>query len=132
MRFHAGLAVVIGLFGCTSGTTGDDTSDCEAWTCTSVLEITFVDGRTDFQIGLSGEQFANYNVNCPDGPSVGGPGSIEHDCLEGGLEVRWPERSFPDTFEVVIDNGETTAYSLEYDTQQGCSLVCTSGAFTIE
>jgi hypothetical protein len=96
------------------------------------VEITFADGRSDFQIGISGNQFANYNISCPDGPSVGGPGSIEHECLDGGLWLHWPESAFPDTFEIIVDNGEIAEYSPDWTTVQGCSLVCTSGAFTVE
>ena len=126
------LAVSLGLLGCSGATTGDDTSDCEAWTCTSEVVITFADGRSDFQIGLSGDQFANYNIACPSGPSAGGPAGVEHECATGGLTVRYPERSFPDSFQVIVDNGEPSEVSPEWTVESGCTLSCTSGAFTLE
>ena len=132
MRRLVAPLIAAAACGCSGTTTGDDTSDCEAWTCTSEVTITFADGRSDFQIGLAGDQFANYNIACPDGPSAGGPGGSEHECVDGGVIVRWPERSFPDTFEVTIDNGETTEVSPEWTEQAYCTLTCTSGAFTIE
>lgn len=132
MRRFVALWIAAAGLGCSGSTTGGDTSDCEAWTCTSEVTITFADGRTDFQLGLAGDQFANYNIACPDGPSVGGPADSSHECLDGGLIVTWPERAFPDTFQVTVDNGDTTEVSPEWTEQAYCTLNCTSGAFTIE
>ncbi len=131
IRLAAVLAAA-GLAACSGTTTGDDTSDCEAWTCTSEVTITFADGRSDFQLGLSGSGFANYNIACPSGPSAGGPAGSEHECIDGGLVVRWPERAFPDSFEVIVDNGDAVTYTPEWTEQAYCTLTCTSGAFEIE
>ncbi len=129
---HVVVVAALALVGCEGSTTGDDTSDCEAWTCTSEVTITLSGVGTDFQLGIAGDQFANYNIACPSGPDAGGPGGVEHECQDGGIVIRWPERAFPDTFEVSVDNGPTTEHTPEWTEQAYCSLTCTSGAFTVE
>jgi len=123
----AGLAL-----GCTGTDTGLDSSDCQEWSCTSVLDITFADGRSDFQVGLSGDGFTNYNIACPDGPAAGGPGGSSYECSEGGLVVSWPDFPFPDTFNVSVDSEDAVAYTPDYDVVSACSYTCTSGSIVIE
>ncbi len=133
LRLSALGTLLLGFaLGCAGTDTGLDSSDCLTWSCTSVLDVTFADGRSDFQVGISGDGFSNYNIACPDGPAAGGPGGASHECVDGGLIVSWPEFPFPDTLDISVDMGDAVSYGPDYDTVSGCSYTCTSGAITIE
>ena len=77
MRLILGAAVAAQLavvLGCQSATKSldSDSGNCDA-TCTSALDLTASDGSTEYTLTVSGEEFTNLQIGCPDGVRAGGP-----------------------------------------------------------
>ncbi len=132
MRQALGCVVVL-LTGCGFGGGGGTDSDTDGYatcngSCTSTLEVVFSDGRLDFEVALTGEDFNNFSLACPDGVGVGGSGQdFAYECLTAGFRLSMVDSSFPDTLEITAD-GESSTLSPDWNTEQVCNFSCNSAA----
>ena len=70
--------LALSITACGSGDDDDDAPDggCLA-ICTAELEFQMADGRTTFEVVITGTDFSTMTVNCPGATATGGPAGLQ-------------------------------------------------------
>ena len=111
-------------------------SNCDA-TCTSALDLTASDGSTEYTLTVSGEEFTNLQIGCPDGVRAGGPADVTAECDGDTVHLTWAGAGFPTPVYVVaaLDNDtytDTQEISPDWTEEPDCGVTCNTGAATFD
>ncbi len=94
--------------------------------CLAEFVIRFVEPPESFQVLLSGEEFMNLSLACPDGIRAGGPANLGYECTDEGFRLQASDYIFPETLTISVDNGEEQILSPEWIEESLCGTECTS------
>ncbi|MEE2750540.1 MAG: hypothetical protein VX519_03855 [Myxococcota bacterium] len=132
-RLLLGSVCFLSLTACpptsTDGLEETGVDDCLA-TCEGTLVVQFADGRSEFQVQLTGDALSTLNLACPDNIAAGGPG--EATCLADGFSVTAWSYVFPETLQLQVDEGDPISLEPEWAEETVCSTTCSSAEVVVE
>ena len=116
---------VLAMSACERAPSDDSGMNCLA-VCLAEFELRFAEPPASFQVLLSGEEFMNLSLACPDGIRAGGPSNLGVECTDEGFVLQGSDYIFPETFTISVDNGEEQLLSPNWTEESLCGTECTS------
>ncbi len=114
----------------TDGLEDSGEASCDA-ICEGSLVVRFADGRSEFQVQLTGDTlFSTLNLACPDNIAAGGPGEVT--CLEDGFSVTAWSYVFPETLQLKVDEAEPIGLEPEWSQETICNTTCSFAEVVVE
>ncbi len=119
------VALVAPLAGC-----GDKAEvTCDAL-CSGALEITFADGREEFELDITGTGFS-VTASCPEEAYSGNQFGMEIECEGATVILGMTESNYPSEMSF-LEDGDRWDLSPEYDVEELCGLTCESAVITLD
>lgn len=123
------LVLVLALPLAPAAGCGEEEDQCLA-ECLGVLEITFADGREEFDLDVQGTGFS-VTARCPRGAYDGNVYGLEIVCDGPTVQLLLAEADFPEELSLIVD-GERWDETVAYETSEICGSTCESGSLTLD